>query len=106
MAIRGRRRANKPKQEEQAAPDAKQERQAEAKRKPASRRDAPRKSTKSRNAIVRYFQDTGDELRKVSWPTREQAIRLTLIVLGSTIATAIFFGILDRFFQFLAAFLV
>ena len=88
-----------------ARDDKKKERSA-GKRKSSARRDASRKSSKSRNAIVRYFQETGDELRKVAWPTREQAIRLTIIVLGATIATAISFGLLDVFFQFLASFLV
>lgn len=90
----------------QSTSDGKPERQQEAKRKPAPQRDAVRKNPKSQNALVRYFQDTGDELRKVSWPTREQAISLTLIVLGSTIAAAIFFGALDFIFQRLAALLI
>lgn len=110
MAIRDRERTEAPKQpfwrKKQPTSDSKQERQSEAKRKPAPQRDAQHKSPKSRNALVRYFQDTGDELRKVSWPTREQAIRLTLIVLGSTVAAAVFFGLLDFIFQRLAALLI
>ncbi len=110
MAIRDRERTDKSEQldEKKKQPEsgAKQERRAEAKRKPAPQRAAPRKSPKSPNALIRYFQDTGDELRKVSWPTREQAIRLTVVVLGSTIAAAIFFGVLDFIFQQLAALLV
>jgi preprotein translocase subunit SecE len=110
MAIRDRDHAETDKRpfwrRKQSASDAKPERQPETKRKPAPQRDAPRKSPKSQNALIRYFQDTGDELRKVSWPTREQAIRLTLIVLGSTVAAALFFGVLDLLFQRLAALLV
>ncbi len=110
MAIRNRERTEKPKQltgqKKQPESDARQERQAEAKRKPAPQRAAPRKNPKSQNALVRYFQETGDELRKVSWPTREQAIRLTMVVLGSTVAAAFFFGVLDYFFQLLAALLI
>ncbi len=67
---------------------------------------APRKSAQSRNAIVRYFQETRDELRRVTWPTREEIVRLTLIVLGTTLAFAIFLGILDLVFRQLAALLV
>ncbi|MBN1312269.1 MAG: preprotein translocase subunit SecE [Anaerolineae bacterium] len=89
-----------------ARDDKSKKRSAETKRRASSRRDASRKGSKSRNAILRYFQETGDELRKVAWPTREQAIRLTVIVLGSTIATAMFFGILDWIFQRLAGFLI
>jgi preprotein translocase subunit SecE len=110
MAIRDREHTDKSKQptgqKKQPVPEAKQERQAEAKRKPAPQRAAPRKNPKSPNAFIRYLQDTGDELRKVSWPTREQAIRLTVVVLGSTLAAAAFFGVLDFLFQKLAALLI
>lgn len=74
---------------------------------PAGKRPiAPPKGPQSRNAIVRYFQETRDELRKVTWPTREEIVRLTLIVLGTTLAFAIFLGILDLVFRQLAALLV
>jgi preprotein translocase subunit SecE len=69
-------------------------------------REVVRKGTKSTNAVIRYFQDTGDELRKVSWPTRDQAIRLSVIVLVSTAASAVFLGALDQIFRFLTSLLV
>ncbi len=76
-------------------------------RKPAPQRDvAVRKSPKSSNPVIRYFQETGDELRKVSWPTREQAIRLSIIVLATTAVSAIFLGLLDELFRFLSSLLV
>ncbi len=50
------------------------------------------------NAIVRYFKETRAEIRKVAWPTREQATNLTLIVLAVTIAMAIFLGAVDLIF--------
>ena len=43
--------------------------------------------------IVRYFRETRAELRKVSWPTRQTAWHLTLIVLGATVAMAIVLGV-------------
>jgi preprotein translocase subunit SecE len=63
-------------------------------------------SQKSRNPIIRYFQETQAELRKVAWPTRDETIRLTLIVLGFTFVSMLFLGTLDLFFQFLAGLLV
>src|SRR5688572_29417101 len=57
--------------------------------------DAPRKGGKSDNALIRYFQETAVELRKVAWPTREQTTRLTLIVLGALVIFSLFFGALD-----------
>jgi preprotein translocase subunit SecE len=64
------------------------------------------KGTKSRNPVIRYFQETRDELRKVTWPGREEAWRLTLIVLGVTLAFMIFLGALDFLFQQLAGLLL
>lgn len=46
-----------------------------------------------------YFKTSWVELKKVVWPTREQTIRYSLIVIGLSIATAVFFGILDYAFN-------
>ena len=54
---------------------------------------------KGENAIVRYFRETWFELRKVSWPTRSEAINLTLIVVAVTAFLAIVLGVLDWVFQ-------
>jgi preprotein translocase subunit SecE len=54
------------------------------------------KTKKSRFAFVR---DIYDELRKVVWPTRREAIRLTLMVLAVCIAMAAFLGTLDYGFS-------
>jgi preprotein translocase subunit SecE len=45
--------------------------------------------------IQRFFQETMSELRKVSWPTRQEAIRLTQIVIIVIFVMAIFLGGLD-----------
>jgi len=71
-----------------------------------SRPETPRKSSKSNIGIIRYFQDTRDELRKVTWPDREEITRLTAIVLSTTVAFAAFLGTLDFIFQRLAGLLV
>jgi len=77
------------------------------KRRIIPQRDASgRRGTRSPNAIIRYFQETSEELRKVSWPTREQAIRLTLIVLGATAVAGLFLGALDLLFHQLAALII
>ena len=51
------------------------------------------------NALVRYFRETRGELRKVTWPTREESQRLTAIVLGVTAVMAVFLGLLDLIFS-------
>lgn len=47
------------------------------------------------NAITSYIQGSIEELRHVRWPTRQQAIRLTTIVIGFIIASSIAFGLVD-----------
>ena len=50
------------------------------------------------NAIVRFLRETTGELRKVSWPTRQEALNLTLVVLVVTASTSLFLGFLDFLF--------
>ncbi len=56
------------------------------------------------NAIVNYWKDSIHELELVRWPTRQQAIRLSAIVLGFTIVNAIVFGLVDQIFTALLHF--
>ena len=50
------------------------------------------------NAVTRYFRDTWAELKKVRWPSREEAQNLTLIVVAVTVSMAIILGLMDLFF--------
>jgi len=54
---------------------------------------------KKDNALIRYIKDSISELNKVTWPTKNQAIKLTFIVLGFILATAILLGIFDYVFN-------
>lgn len=54
---------------------------------------------KQPNAIQRYFRETSGELRKVSWPTRPEAINLTIVVLIVTIIMSAYLGGLDFIFS-------
>lgn len=54
---------------------------------------------KGENAIVGYLRETWFELKKVSWPTRSEAINLTLIVVAVTAFLAIVLGLMDWLFQ-------
>jgi preprotein translocase subunit SecE len=56
------------------------------------------KQAKKENAIIRYFKETWGELKKVNWPTKREALNLTLIVLAVTAFMAIFLGVIDLFF--------
>lgn len=51
------------------------------------------------NAISTYVRESLEELRHVRWPTQQQAIRLTVIVIGFIAASSIFFGVVDLGFS-------
>ncbi len=53
------------------------------------------------NAITRYLRETWAELKKVRWPTRQEAQNLTLVVLAVTIGMAAILGLLDAFYTWL-----
>jgi preprotein translocase subunit SecE len=48
--------------------------------------------------LSRYFRETSGELRKVNWPTRQEAINLTKIVLIVIAVMSVFLGLLDIIF--------
>ncbi len=50
---------------------------------------------KKQNPIVHFYRETVGELRKVSWPTRDEAINLTTIVIVVLVAMAMFLGLID-----------
>jgi preprotein translocase subunit SecE len=50
---------------------------------------------KKQNAIQRYFSETAGELRKVSWPTRQEAVQLTILVLVVMVFMGLFLGLMD-----------
>ena len=54
--------------------------------------------TRTVEPVLRYFRDTRAELRKVTWPTREEAWKLTLIVLGTVLVMSIILGAADFIF--------
>jgi len=54
---------------------------------------------KKENAIIRYFRETRAELAKVYWPSREETIRLTQIVLGVTVSMGLFLWLADILFS-------
>ncbi len=51
---------------------------------------------------IEFLREARAELEKVSWPTKEQIVRNTLIVIGISVATALFLGTLDYVFSLLA----
>lgn len=56
------------------------------------------KTVSQPNPVLRYIREMRGELRKVTWPSREESWRLTAIVLGVTVLFAIFLWVFDTIF--------
>ena len=51
------------------------------------------------NLISKYIRESLEELHAVTWPTKQQMLRLTAIVLGFTAVFAAFIGLVDFLFN-------
>ena len=49
--------------------------------------------------LRRYFDEVWSELKKVSWPTREQVRNLTVLVFAISFVVGLYITVLDQFFQ-------
>jgi len=51
--------------------------------------------------IITFLKEVRVELKKVNWPTKNETIKYTLIIIGVSLAVAIFLGGLDFIFTWL-----
>ncbi len=51
--------------------------------------------------IKNFFAGVREELRHVNWPSRSEAIYLTLVVIAGSVILAIFLGAFDYLFEYL-----
>ena len=58
---------------------------------------------KQQSGIRRFYRESIGELRKVTWPTRQEATNLTIIVIFVTFGMSAFLGIVDFLFTRLFA---
>ncbi len=58
------------------------------------------------NRVTQYLRETRAELRKVVWPSRDEAVNLTGIVVATIIAMSVFMGFFDYVFTLLFRFLI
>jgi preprotein translocase subunit SecE len=45
--------------------------------------------------LTTYIREAIEELRHVRWPTRQQAVRFSAVVLAFTALAALYFGVVD-----------
>ena len=48
-----------------------------------------------KDKLIAYLRGVREEMKKVTWPSRKQVIRDTLVVIGISVAFAVYFGIID-----------
>lgn len=58
------------------------------------------------NRFQKWYRETRAELSKVSWPTREEGMRLTGIVIAVTVASAIVIFGVDSLFSSIVGLLI
>lgn len=56
--------------------------------------------------ILNFLKETRAELEKVVWPTREQTIRYSILVIIVAVATGLFLGGLDYILTALTTYLI
>ena len=54
--------------------------------------------TKFPKKIFNFFREVKLEMKKIDWPSKKQVLKNTLIVIGVSVAIAIFLGGLDFIF--------
>ncbi len=56
--------------------------------------------------LTEYIKETRAELRHVTWPTRQQALSYTVVVIAISIFTALFLGFFDFAFSKLLSLII
>ena len=56
--------------------------------------------------IGKFISQVRTEMKKVSWPTKQELISSTIVVLVSTIILAVYIGICDLFLSRIINFLI
>ena len=46
--------------------------------------------------IVKFLKETKAEMRKVTWPTRDELVESTKIVIIATLVVTLFIGVIDQ----------
>ncbi|EKD32708.1 MAG: hypothetical protein ACD_76C00161G0007 [uncultured bacterium] len=47
------------------------------------------------NRLLNYLKEAKEELKKVTWPSRANTVRYSILIFAVSIAVAAYFGILD-----------
>ena len=48
--------------------------------------------------VVKYLSEVHQELQRVSWPTRQQTLQKTVLVIAVSVVVGLYIGVLDFLF--------
>jgi preprotein translocase subunit SecE len=51
-------------------------------------------------SFINYLKDTKDEISRISWPTRKQAVTYTVLVVGISVVLALLLAFFDFIFGY------
>lgn len=57
-------------------------------------------------SLTAYIRETIEEIKKVSWPSQQQTIEMTILVIAVSIIVGAYIGAADYLFQFLLGFIL
>lgn len=67
--------------------------------------DTPNRPSLPNVAPVQFVREVVTELKRVTWPTRDETVKLTAVVIAISVIVAVFIGGLDAFFVKITGFL-
>ncbi len=53
------------------------------------------------NKIIEFLKEVKKEIKKINWPTKQETLNYTLIVIGVSLGVAFYLGMLDFIFSYL-----
>ena len=56
--------------------------------------------------LTSFLKESRQEFQHVNWPTRKETTRMVLVVIGLSLAVAVFLGAIDYFFLYLLGFAI
>lgn len=56
--------------------------------------------------LTEYIKETKAELKHVNWPTKQQALMYTVVVVIVSLLTALFLGVFDSLFAYIVRIII
>ncbi len=64
------------------------------------------KNTASKNKALKFFKETKSEMKKVSWPSKDQLVHNTMVILAFILIATVALSLIDAGFEKLLSFIV